>query len=248
MIALEGNWIVLNYDSLSIYPSNAYLILAIGAAIIVMAYIFNRFSSYKDDTNAKDNREFINKWWTETDSKIMNWVLAIAILSLVIVAIYDWPTAFKLFYIFLFVGIAGFGFLYIMHGERVDQPDEETYKPITRKFLDLIDYRRHPFNLSFVIFVLVLISFLLSKEFGIPLDTEVSGNPRYVTSLPASAFVMSGLMLASTFVYIINNSDIFGIRKAEQNEEKVLLIHFMEIMCCGVTFFIWLVTVISAFI
>lgn len=247
IIAIVGNWIVLNYSSLSFYPRNAYILLGIGLTIYLAAFVLNHFSSYKVDENLnrKDNRELINKLWDER-MRIGYRLALIGIVVFIIVAIYDFSILDILFPLCYFVGVAVVGFFYVIQEDGIDEPDDTTYKPKTKKFLHLIDYRRHPFNISLIIFLLIISSFILSKEFGIVLSVEVGGNSRYVTSLPVSTFAMSGLMLVSTYTYIINNSDIFGIRKYEQDEIKVLLIHIMEIISCGSTFMIWLVTVVEA--
>lgn len=246
IVAIQGNWVILNYDAVDAYSHTAYYLFGTGIVAVLAAYMLNRTSTYQEAalSDQKDNREVINRIW-KNGSKLM-WIVAAALLIWVIVAFTNWSVAFQLLYFYLFIGMAVVGFLYVMQGDRIDEPEDAVYKPKVRKLLDLIDYRRHPFNLSFIQYILVVISFFWSKKYGIHFDLEVQGNPKYVTSLPSIAFVLSGTMLVSTFIYLIHHGDIFGIRKAEQNEEKVLLVHFMEIMSCGVTFFVWIMTVVQA--
>ena len=249
IIAIVGDWVILNYDYMFVYPRNTYILLSIGIVLVICAYAVNCITSYEEDESVhkRDNREWINKLWNAR-LKFGNWIAGVMIFSLVIAAYYDWFFAIQLLTVYFFAGIAAAGFLYTMQGERVEELDDTEYKPKTKRFLYLIDYRRHPFNISFILFILIVISFLLSKELGIPLNLEVGGNARRVASLPSITFHMSGLMLLSTFIYIINNGDIFGIRKAEQNEMKVMLVHFMEIITCGAALFIWILTVVGALI
>lgn len=249
VVAFSGHSVLRNYDVVSIYSKAIYLTLGIGLAMVVFAYLLQMFSTYKESRNEKkkDNRDFINQW-EQKGMFINKWLLGLAILTLIFAAFQSWALMFRLLKIYFFIGMAFIGFLYVMKGARVEEPDDLDFKGRTRKFLDIIDYRRHPFNLSLLVYILVIGSFLLSKQFDIPMYMEVSGNPRYVTSLPVSTFVMSGLMVTSTYIYIINNGDLFGIQKAQQNELKVLQIHFAEIISCGVTFFLWIVIVIEALI
>ena len=49
------------------------------------------------------------------------------------------------------------------------------YKGKTKIMLELIDYRKHPFNISLFIYILVIVSFVLSKQWGIPFYMETGG-------------------------------------------------------------------------
>lgn len=248
-VALIGNWVIENYDQISDYPMAANIAFGSGLGVVILAYLINKISTYKEDYNVekRDNRDVINGW-DDKGSRYSKWLFGIAGISLMIAAFYSWSVTIKMLSLYLFIGIVLIGFHFVMKGERVEEPDDLNFKGKTKKFLDLIDYRRHPFNISMIVFSLVVWSFLLSKHFEIPMNLETGGNPRYVTSLPASAFVMSGLMVVSTFIFIINNGDIFGIRKARHNGLKVLQIHFIEIISCGVTFLILVVTVMEALV
>lgn len=240
VVAFTGNWVIGNYDKVSNYPKEAYMAFAFGWGSIICAYIMNKLSTYNLDEEKKDNRNLINKWERQ-GIPFNKWIIGIVIVVLVGAGFHSWSLVFKLFWLFLFIGIVFIGFLYVMMGERVEEPDGLDFTGKSKKFLDFVDYRRHPFTISLLLFSLVIVSFLLSKQQDIPMNLEVSGNPRYVTSLPTIAFLTSGLMVVSSYIYIINNGDIFGIRKAEQNGLKVLQIHFLEIIICGATLFIWLV-------
>ena len=76
------------------------------------------------------------------------------------------------------------------------------------------------------------------------MSLETSGNPRYVMSLPVAVWILADLVFACVFIYIIQHCNFFGIRQANQGDDKVMLIHFFEIIICGSTFFIWLLTLV----
>lgn len=249
VVALNGNWVLKNYDAISLYPKSVSLAFAVGWLLVVCAFVLNKISPYNEilHTEKRDNRDFINKW--ENHKKwLENGLAGTALLTLVFAAFSSWSLVFNLVALYVFIGIVLVGFLFVMQGKRVEEPDDLDFTGKTKKILDGIDYRRHPFNLSLILFTLIVASFVLSKQFGIPLYMEVGGNPRYATDLPNIAFSLSGLMVVSTFIYIINNGDLFGIRKAQQNGLKVLKIHFFEIIVCGASFFIWLFVVAEALI
>src|SRR5690606_27694142 len=109
-----------------------------------------------------------------------------------------------------------------------------------RIFLRLIDYREHIFSLPLILFIIIVLTFLLSKQYGFMLSLGTSGNPNYVTTLPISTSVLSGLVFACGFLYIIQHCDFFGIRQEDQGDNKLMLIHFAEIIIGGSTFLIWL--------
>ncbi|WP_215164134.1 hypothetical protein [Paenibacillus sp. ISL-20] len=156
--------------------------------------------------------------------------------------------AVRLLQLLIFLGMIGLSFLYIMQDEGGDKDDEDFQRRShkLRKFLRLIDYREHPFSVPLILFIIIVLTFLLSKQFGIMLSLETSGNPRYVMGLPTGTFILSGLVFFSGFIYIIQHNDFFGIRQAKQGEHKLMLIHFIEIIICGATFFIWLMLLFIA--
>lgn len=256
IIGLVGNYIIQKYDEIiGSYSNYTYLLLGAGIVFILVAFGMNHFSSEKfvgnEDAHIKDNRELINKWWN-SKFQFSKWslgILFIPLIVMIVISIINFKLAMDVLGILFFIGMAVFAFIYVVQGKRIEEPEDLSPRhPTLKMLLHFIDYRRHPFNLSLIIFVLVVVSFLISKEMNIPLHMETSGNPRYVASLPSITVVMSGVMLASTFIYIINNGDIFGIRRAVQNEEKVMAIHFLEILTCGVAFFIWIFTIIEALV
>ncbi|MGN7479791.1 nucleotidyltransferase [Solibacillus silvestris] len=246
IVAFSGNWIIHSYDSVTVYPKASYSMFGIGLVVVICAYMMNRLSVYHEDdyVHKKDNRDALNKWLMD-DLPFSRWFIAIIILPLAIAPFYSWTLLFRLFSVYLFSGVVLAGFVYLLKGDRVEE-EELDYEGKAKKWLDLIDYRKHPFNISLFIYILVIASFVLSKQLGIPLYMETGGNPRYVASLPSMAFLMSILMVVSTFIFIINHGDIFGFRKAEQSNYRVMFIHFAEIIQCGVTFFLLVFTVLNA--
>lgn len=244
--ALSGNWIILNYDGVVIYPKTSYLIFGIGLVLVVCAFVMNHFFSYQEEkAHTKDNRHALNKWLT-ADQPFNKWLIGVVILPLVIAPIYSWTLLFQLLECYLFSGLVLAGIIYMLKGDRVEDNKDWEYKGKTKKLLDLIDYRKHPFNISLIIYIMVIVSFVLSKGLDIPLYMETGGNPRYVTSLPTISFLMSSLMVVSTFIYIISHGDFFGFRKAELSYERVMFVHFTEIIVCGATLFILIFTLINA--
>lgn len=196
--------------------------------------------------NNKDNRIFIHKIWkqrTEVGSKLILYLLAI----LAIISIFDLGTAIDLLKPITFIGMIGCWFIYIMHDEgRDDDEDLQPESPKIRGLLRLIDCRIHPFTLPLLLFIIVILTFLLSKQLGIELSLETGGNPRYVMSLPAGTSLTAGLAFACGFIYLIHHSDFLGIRQTRQRDEKVFVIHFTSIIVCGATFFIWVITLCMA--
>lgn len=245
--AISGNWIIDNYDWVSIYPKASYLTFGMGIVLVVCAFVMSQLSRYREDehVHTKDNRHALNKWFA-SNQPFNKWLIGLIIIPLVIAPFYSWTLLFKLLEWYLFSGLVLAGFIYMLLGDRIGDNQDWEYKGKTKMMLDLIDYRKHPFNISLIIYILVIVSFVLSKHWGIPLYMETGGNPRYVTSLPAISFLMSSLMVVSTFVYIISHGDIFGFRKAELCYEKVMFVHFIEIIQCGVTLFLLIITVINA--
>lgn len=247
IVAFSGNWIIDNYDSVSVYPKASYILMGIGLAIVVVTFMMNRFSTYHENTyvHRKDNRDALNKWLL--DNRPFNkWLIGIIIIPLLFAPFYSWTLFFQLFSLYLFWGVVLAGFMYILRGDRVEVEENWDYKGKTKIMLELIDYRKHPFNISLFIYILVIVSFVLSKQWDIPFYMETGGNPRYVTSLPSSSVLLSGLMVVSTFIYMISQGNFFGFRKAELNYDKVMFIHFVEIYCCGPVLMIWVFTMINA--
>lgn len=142
MVAMSGNWVIEKYEMVSIYPKAAYIVFGMGWFLVVCAYVMNKLSIYQEILNVerKDNREFINKWERQ-GMPFDKWVIRIATLMIVLAAFHSWSLVIRLFWWYLFIGIVFIGFLYVMMGDRVENPDDNLdFTGKTKKFLDLIDY------------------------------------------------------------------------------------------------------------
>lgn len=245
--AISGNWIILNYDRVTIYPKASYVVFGVGLVLVTGAFVMSRFFSYREPEKAhtKDKRHDLNEWLI-ANQPVNKWLIGLVILPLLIAPFYSWLLFFTMLEWYLFSGLVLAGIIYMLKGERVEDDADWEYHGKTKMLLDLIDYRKHPFNISLVLYILVIVSFVLSKMWDIPLYMETGGNPRYVTSLPTISFLMSSLMVMSTFIYIISHGDFLGFRKAELSYERVMFVHFAEIIVCGPTLFILIFTLINA--
>ncbi|WP_305023438.1 hypothetical protein [Paenibacillus lacisoli] len=167
---------------------------------------------------------------------------AVLLVILVIIAIFDFRLALNMLQPSMVVGMIVFSFFYIMNdeGEEVEEEELQPENHKLRALLRLIDYREHPFSLGLLLFIIIVLTLLLSKQYGLMLSLETGGNPMYVMSLPTAAFILSGLSIACGFIYIIHYCDFFGLRQTEQGPYKLFQIHFYEIIICGASFFIWL--------
>ena len=246
--AISGNWIIFNYDNVTNYPKASYVVFGIGLVIVAGTFVMSRFFTYREIASTADKRDGLNRWLM-ANYPVNKWLIGLIILPLVIAPFYSWLLLFTLFKWYLFAGSVIAGIIFMLQGERGEDDQDWQYKGKTKKMLHLIDYRKHPFNISLILFILVIGSFILSKHWHIPLYMDASGNPRYVITLPISSFIMSTLMVMSTFIYIINHGDFFGFRKAELSYERVMFVHFGEIILCGATLciliFTWVISLYS---
>ena len=248
---MDGLWIVDTYDDYDTYPREAFIFLIIGLCLSIIDYMIiqlNRKHAAHSENNImtdqarrENNQHFINRLW-EKREKVGNKLVVILFVVLVIIAIFDFGIATSLLQPIMFLGMVGISFVYIMKDENEDIKKEK-FQPKSDKlqnFLRLIDYREHPFSLGLILFVIIVLTFLMSKEFGFVLSLETSGNPMYVMSLPSAAFILSGLIFACAFIYINQHCDFLGIRQTEQGQYKLFQIHFLEIIICGASFLIWI--------
>ena len=243
--AISGNWIIFNYHNVKVYPKTSYVIFVIGLVIVAGAFVMSRFTTYRETASTNDKRDALNRWLM-ANYRVNKWLIVLIILPLVLAPFYSWSLLLKLLKWYILAGSMIAGIIFILQGERVEDDADWQYKGKTKKMLELIDYRKHPFNISLILFILVIGSFILSKHWHIPFSMDSNGNPYYATTLPISASVMSSLMVMSTFIYIINHGDFFGFRKAELSYERVMAAHFGEIFMCGPTLclliFTWIIS------
>lgn len=246
-IVLDGIWVVDNYDSYITYPKAAFIYLVIGIGLTTFAHLIIQYVSKENVPLDKDNRVFINRIWRQRE-EIGNKLVAVLLILLAIVFVFNYRVAVILLQPIIFLGLIGYSFLYIVQDESEDTEEKDIMpsSPKVRNFLRLIDYREHPFNLPLILFIMIVLTFLLSKHFGFVLSLETSGNPRYAISLPTGALLLSELAFACVFIYIIQHCNFFGIRQVQQGEYKLMLIHFIEIMACGPVFLLWLFVLFTA--
>lgn len=254
IIVMDGLWIIETYDSWIVYPEEAWVYLIVGLGLMIVAFFIIHHGKIqaiqeinKDSGEHRDNRAFIDKMWkerTEMGSKLF--MLLIFIFA--VISIFDFDVALSLLRPSILIGMTLYGFLFIMKSDTEEDAETDILpkSPRMQSFLRWIDSREHPFSIPFILFLIIVLTFLLSKEFGLILSLETSGNPRYVMSLPIGASITAGLVFASVFIYIIHHCDFFGIRQAKQSDYKMMAIHFSGIITCGATFLIWLVTVCGA--
>lgn len=252
LVVLDGLWIVDTYDLYAAYPKEAFITLMLGISLTMLAYMLIQRkrkqvaqieSEMLSNSPAKgsSHQHLVNKIWKQRVS-VGNKLVGVLLVILALIAIFDFGIAVSLLGPILFLGMLGVSFVYIMKEEEqgIHEEDLQPKGHRLRNLLRLIDYREHPFSLALILFMLIVLTFLLSKRFGLVLSLETSGNPLYVMSLPNAAFLLSGLIFACGFQYIHQHCDFFGIRRAEQGEYKLILIHFIEIIICGASFLIWL--------
>ncbi|WP_339258281.1 hypothetical protein MKZ12_01055 [Paenibacillus sp. FSL R5-0713] len=253
IVILDGLWIVDVADSYDLYPGSAWALLAIGLCMMIFAYIMIQHKR-KQEAPMKDEvqeihaervlaQQFVNRMWKDREAVGGRLILSLLIIHAVI-AVFHLGLALRMVQITIFVGIICFSFFYIMNDDRGDlKEQEEDLKPeshFMQTFMRLIDYRQHPFSLGLLVFLLIVLTFLISKWFGWEISFDTGGNPLYVMSLPTSAVILSGLAFACGLIYINQHCDFFGLRQTDQGAYRLFQIHFYEIIACGASFFIWL--------
>ncbi|NMO94250.1 hypothetical protein HII30_00415 [Paenibacillus lemnae] len=212
--------------------------------------VHTKNESSHEEADKTAAQRFVNRMWEQRETVGGKLLLSVLVI-LGIMAIVDLGMALRILQPVLFVGMIVTSFIYIMNdeGEKVKEEELEPESHTMRVILRLIDYRRHPFSLGLLIFLIIVVTVLLSKELGFTFSLETGGHPRYTMSLPVAAFLLSGLTMACGWIYIRQHCDFFGLRQAEQGPYKLFHIHFFEIVLCGASFFIWLfVLVIELFL
>lgn len=256
-IIFTGLWVVEAYDAYVTYPNEALVYLVFGICLTIIAYMIIQLgrkrvtrmtdTALNEPGTGWDHREIIKKLWTHKEN-LGAGLIVFCVVLLAAMFIFDSHLASDLLKLSTFLGLIGFSFLYIMKDGEQEQEegDLQPESPKVRYILRLIDYREHPFSVALILFIMIVLTLILSKHFGFELSMETSGNPRYVMSIPSGMRLLSGLVFACALIYIIQHCDFFGVRKAEQGEDKLMQIHFMEIILCGSMFLIWLILLIFA--
>ncbi|WJH29194.1 hypothetical protein N6H13_30760 [Paenibacillus sp. CC-CFT742] len=260
IIILDGIWVVKTYDSYDVYPKETFFLLLLGACLMILAYgtLYIRKKHLTPDLNKIKDTEseeetnsqlFVNRMWEQRET-VGGKLLLFVLTFLALLAIFDWGLALNMLQPILFVGMIVYSFFYIMHDDTEDASEDE-FRPksnIMLIFLRLIDYRKHPFSIGLFLFTGIVLTLLLAKHFNFNLSLETGGNPRYVMSLPTSAFILSGLTVACGLFYISQQCHFFGLSQKNRGTYKLFQIHFYEIVICGATFFIWLTVVVLTWV
>lgn len=228
-----------------IYPKEAFLYLILGICFTIIAFFMTQFKKKIVTRNKKDNRKFINEVWRHR-VKVGDKVVGFVLVTLAIIAIFNFNIAISLLIPLLCLGFIVVGFIFIMHDDGEDELWEPAKSRIMRTIMRLIDYRTHPFSIPLILFILIVVTFLFSKQFGFSLSLEAGGNPKYVLSLPVAMYLQTGLIFTCGFIYCIQHEGFLGINQSNQSEYKLMAIHFMELIACSSTFFIWLITLFDA--
>lgn len=248
-IVLDGLWIVESYDSIISYPRWVFVYLIIGMCLIAISYFLFKFKKplsleVKRGSDWRDNRVYIRRIWDERD-KLGGRLVVCLLIVLVIISIFDFGLAVRLLSPILFCVMVIVAFFYSMYHDDMEMEDDEKLKPKTakvRKLMSLIDYRNHFYSLSLLLFIVIIFSYLITKELGYTF-AEISGGMNAMT-LEGGMYCLSGLIFLCGFIYIIHHVDFLGIRQAKQNYEKVLRIHFIELIFVGIVFFIWIISLV----
>ena len=232
------------YDDYLVYPIEAYRYLYLGIGLVIIAFLiiqFKRKNSARNEVvhhiREKDNRVFIDKIWANK-TKWGDKAFGVVLITLVIIAFLDFGIAIRLLIPIMVLGSIVVAFIFIMRSNGNDEMDA----PKSR-IMRMIDYRKHPFSLPLFLFILIVVSLLLSKQYGFTLSFEASGNPN-VSSLPTSMYLEAAVVFLCGFIYIIHNGDFLGIHEEKQSGNKLEAIHFLVLIFTGSTFLIWLIAFI----
>ena len=232
------------YDDYLVYPIEAYRYLYVGIGLVIIAFLiiqYKRKSIARNEVvrhfRKKDNRVFIDKIWANK-TKWGDKAFGVVLITLVIIAFLNLGLAIRLLIPIMVLGSIIVAFIFIMRSNENDEMDA----PKSR-IMRMIDYRNHPFSLPLILFILIVVSFLLSKQYGFTLSLEESGNPN-VSSLPTSMYLEAAVVFLCGFIYIIHNGDFLGIHQEKQSVYKLEAIHFLVLIFSGSTFLIWLIAFI----
>jgi hypothetical protein len=240
----DGIWIISSYEDPAPYPPAAYLWLVAGFLLVLISYIFMEVmkgkaggSSSGFHAKRKDVRDYIQPLAAKAqngDKRI--WVLLLAVMIILLAAFFAFPDFPLLDVVFTVIpSAAGAGFvLYMAKAE----PEEDDEPGKAYRWLGFIDYRRHPFSLALVVFILMVLSLLLSKKYGINLVIDQEGYSPYATSLRTEFHLNAALLVACACLYINQYASFLGFHPKNSSHLVVAGIHFFEILVCGVGLFV----------
>ncbi len=238
-IVTTGLWVTKTYEMYSVYPSEVYFYFLIGIVLVLLAFLLARVKGEEEAEDRGDYRVVINEIW-ENKKFIGDQVAKYVLIALGVLAIFNWRLALSLIVPIILLGLIVTGFLYVMHD---DGEDVEWGKP-KNKFiqivLPLVDYRRHPFSITFVLFIVIIFSLLILKHYGIPISLDDRDRPRrYTTSLENQLLFMPAVIYTTSFLYIIQHADFLGIRRANQSATKLVFLYAFEFLICSLSIFLF---------
>ncbi|WP_077303188.1 hypothetical protein [Virgibacillus pantothenticus] len=161
------------------------------------------------------------------------WLLMISI-SLLIIIIYEFFTVMK-------------------YEKSTNDEEDELYpgnessaKFFRRQGFGWLDYRKHPFSPSLLLFIAIIIYYYKINPFGVMHDYEsVDIASRYVVSFPLLVQMLVLLIYYQAFVYISHNYNFLGFHKMRISNDKVRKLHFFELPMCWLTFLIWIFSIVQ---
>lgn len=251
-LTADGLWVADHYDWIRpAFPKQTWNFLAIGVLLVLIAHFIIRLH----ETNGvraenhglkTDNRQYFNKLW-EKRERVGNQLCVIVLILLGCSFLVDILFMVFIAKLLVLLGIVGIAFVYMAHDDHMPE-HEYAYGKSTRirRILKWLDYRKHPFSISFFLYLFIVIAILLQKPLDYELDLQSNGSSRYPTDVPFDMYALAGFLFACTFLYIFHHCDFFGIRPKKQSDDKLLFIHFAEMMICGIIFFIFIFLLFEA--
>lgn len=253
-IIIDGLWILTTYNDTEIYQKEAYIYLFVGLGLMFIGFLLIKRQSIRNSdiqqspSHQKDNRFYIQQIWEKKD-KIINTLVYLGLILIIILIIVDYHLIFFLSQVGFALGITVAFFIFIMREEDEEVAENEDDLKLKNKKLKKIfgwfDYRRHPFSIPLFLFLIIILSLLISKELGIAFELYETGGGRRSFPFFGAVYSLAGIVAPSGFLFIIQHCDFFGIRQRKQSYDKVIAIRFSEVFA-GLVAFIWIITIIQA--
>lgn len=253
MTIFDGLMVFFTYSPFTPFSNEIVKYFEIGVGLTFISSLFvwlNRNRSQNEENGTEfqkqnDNRVFVNQAW-ENRMKFANKYVAISIIGLVLAFVFH-LNLLSYVNIVIFIAEIYWGFIAIM---RDDEEEDESWiekrSRTVKILLWLVDYRKHPFHVPYLLFIAIVISFFIANQYGLELDHLDVSDEKDGWDLQLGIITLSGAVFASAFIYVIQNSDFFGIRQKRQSESKIIGLHFADLMVSALTMFVWIITFMSA--
>lgn len=253
MTIIDGLMVFFTYSPFTPFSNEIVQYFEIGVGLTFISSFFvwlngNRSRNGKNGIKLQkqhDNRVFINQAW-ENRMKFANKYVVMSIIGLVFAYVLNLNLLSYLNIAIIIVEIY-WGFIAIM---RDDEEEDESWIEergrTVRFLLRLVDYRKHPFHVPYLLFIAIVISFFIANQYGLELDHLEVSDDEEGWDLQLGIITLAGAVFASAFIYVIQNSDFFGIRQKRQSESKIIGLHFADLMVSALTMFVWIITFVSA--